>query len=228
MNYIWMIGTCLVTIIIYSIMKMVYQKYHYPFFVPVATTTVVLIGILLSFNVSYETYMLGGEWIGKLLGPAVVALALPLYQNRDALKQYFLPIVMGVLLGSTIGILSGILFSILLQIDREIIISLTPKSVTTPIAMDISSMTGGVPTLTAVFVTIAGVSGAMFGPIMMKLCRITHFIGVGVGFGTGSHGIGTARALEIGKKEAAISSIAMILSALYAAIACPIFIKLLI
>ncbi|MBD8069022.1 LrgB family protein [Bacillus sp. PS06] len=227
MNLVWGVGTCVLTIVLFQMMKLMYQKYHYPLLVPIATTTTVIILLLLLFNIPYETYMLGGSWIGELLGPAVVALAFPLYQNKNLLKKYFTPIMAGVFIGSTIGLLSGLYLALMLQIDKEIIISLIPKSVTTPIAMDIASISGGIPTMAAVFVTVAGVSGAMFGPSILKLFRITHYIGIGVGFGTASHGIGTARALEIGQKEAAISSISMIISAVFAAIVCPILIKLL-
>lgn len=206
-------------------MKALYQKYNYPLLVPVATSTTVIIVLLLLFNIPYDTYLQGGSWIGELLGPAVVALAFPLYKNKEILKKYFAPVVVGVLIGASIGILSGLTFASLLNIDKEVLISLIPKNVTTPIAMDIASMSGGIPTLAAVYVTIAGVGGAMFGPTILKLCRIHHYIGVGVGFGTASHGIGTARALEIGQKEAAISSISMILSAIFAAVVCPILIS---
>ncbi|SDP01189.1 TIGR00659 family protein [Litchfieldia salsa] len=221
----WAFGTCVFTILIFQLMKALYQKYNYPLLVPVATSTTVIIVLLLLFNIPYDTYLQGGSWIGELLGPAVVALAFPLYKNKEILKKYFAPVVVGVLIGASIGILSGLTFASLLNIDKEVLISLIPKNVTTPIAMDIASMSGGIPTLAAVYVTIAGVGGAMFGPTILKLCRIHHYIGVGVGFGTASHGIGTARALEIGQKEAAISSISMILSAIFAAVVCPILIS---
>jgi predicted murein hydrolase (TIGR00659 family) len=225
MSLMWGITTCIFTIVIFQLMKGLYKKYHFPLLVPIATATTVIILLLLLFNIPYETYMQGGSWIGELLGPAVVALAFPLYQNKDILKKYFTPVVVGVFVGASIGILSGLSFALLLNIEKEILISLIPKSVTTPIAMDIASISGGIPTLAAVYVTVAGVGGSMFGPTLLKLCRINHYIGVGVGFGTASHGIGTARALEIGQKEAAISSISMILSAIFAAIVCPILIS---
>lgn len=170
--------------------------------------------------------MLGGKWIDELLGPAVVALAYPLYQNRKALKDFFLPIAVGVLAGATAGITTGLYFSRLLSVDNEIIRSLAPKSVTSPVAMDLANMYGGVPSLAAVYVMIAGISGAMFGPILLKLLRVDHFIGVGLGFGTASHGIGTATALEIGTNEGSISSVAMIISAVYTAIIMPVMIGL--
>ncbi|WP_078545003.1 LrgB family protein [Litchfieldia alkalitelluris] len=226
MNLIWAVGMFLLTISVFAVMRLFYQKYHYPLFVPIATTSFIIIVALLAFNIPYERYMMGGSWIGELLGPAVVALAYPLYQNKDILKKYSIPVFVGVFVGSTIAILSGLWLSLLFKIDTEILLSLIPKNVTTPIAMDLAEMSGGVPTLAAVFVMVAGVGGAMFGPTILKMVKVNHYIGVGVAFGTASHGIGTARALEFGPKEGAISSIAMILSALYTAIVCPLFIQL--
>lgn len=215
------------TIVTYQLMKLLYKKFYTPILVPIATTTFLLIIFLLIFKIPYDTYMIGGKWIVELLGPAVVALALPLYQNRRSLKQYFLPISSGVVVGSVVGILSGLLPALWLNFDQEVIISIIPKSVTTPVAMDLAAMTGGVPTLAAVFVTIAGIGGSMLGPLLLKKMRIKQPIGVGVAFGTASHGIGTAKALEIGKDEAAISSIAMILSAIITSVVCPFIIMLL-
>jgi len=226
MTIVLMTVFIILTYLLYQLMKLVYNKFYSPLLVPIATTTFLLIIFLIVTNISYETYMLGGKWIGELLGPAVVALALPLYQHRKTLNQYFIPISTSVIVGSSVGMLSGLFAALWLQFDQSVILSLVPKSVTTPVAMDIADMTGGVPTLAAVFVTIAGISGSMFGPILFGKCGIHHYIGVGVGFGTASHGIGTARALELGKGEAAVSSIAMILSAIFVAIVGPSIIEL--
>jgi len=220
--------TIVLTIFIYVSMMLLYKRLRFPLFVPVATTTFVIIILLHVLNIPYEIYMTGGKWIGELLGPAVIAMALPLYQNRESVKKYFIPIFTSVVFGSTIGILTGFYFSNLFNLEEEIISSIIPKSVTTPIAMEISGLIGGIPTLAAVYVTVAGIFGAMFGPFILHKSNITHFVGVGVGFGTASHGIGTARALDIGQKEAAIGSIAMIISAIYIAIICPIVVQVLV
>lgn len=225
MNIIYMISFIIGTILVYHGMSHFYKRFHFPLLVPIATTTFILITFLLLFSIPYDTYMIGGKWIDKLLGPAVVALAYPLYQNRSALKQYFTPIFLGVFSGTTTGILTGIYLAKLFSIDLKTLLSLTTKSVTSPVAIDISKMIGGIPTLAVVYVMVAGISGAMFGPLFLKMVNVNHYIGVGIGFGTASHGIGTAKALEIGKREGAISSVSMILSAIYAAILCPIIVR---
>lgn len=224
MNSLITIGAIIGTIIIFLVMAKLYKRFSYPLLVPIATTTLVIIIGLLLFSIPYETYMLGGKWIDELLGPAVVALAYPLYHNRRALKEYFKPIFIGVIVGSTAGILSGLYLARLFSVSPEVLFSLAPKSVTSPVAMDIADVIGGVPALAAVYVMIAGIGGAMFGPILLKITKVNHYIGVGLGFGTASHGIGTAKALEIGTNEGAISSVAMILSAIYTAIILPILV----
>ncbi|MFT4414942.1 LrgB family protein [Fredinandcohnia humi] len=218
---VYLIASIVGTIVIFLGMAKLYKRYTYPLLVPIATTTFILIVVLLLFSIPYDTYMIGGRWIDELLGPAVVALAFPLYQNREALKKYFLPIFTGVLVGSTTGVVTGIYFSRILLVEKEIILSLAPKSVTSPVAMDIAQIVGGVPSLSAVYVMIAGITGAMFGPYLLKVAKVNHYIGVGLGFGAASHGIGTAKALELGSNEGAISSVAMVLSAIYTAAILP-------
>ncbi|WP_010678470.1 LrgB family protein [Bacillus timonensis] len=225
MNTVYTIASIVGTIAIFMLMTRLYNRFAHPLLVPIATTTFVILIFLLTLSIPYETYMVGGKWIDELLGPAVVALAYPLYRNHESLKQFFIPILIGVFVGSTIGIVTGIYLSKIAAINPEIILSIAPKSVTTPVAMDIASVTGGVPALAAVYVMIAGISGAMFGPLLLKISKVTHFVGIGLGFGTASHGIGTSRALELGTNEGAISSIAMILSAVYTSIMLPVLVS---
>ncbi len=222
--WLYGVGCIVLTVFIFSLMKKLYQRFSYPILVPIFTTSLLIVCILILFNISYQTYMVGGEWIAKLLGPAVVALAIPLFDHREMLKKYLLTIIFSVSIGAVIGISSGLLLGAIFQLDQNLILSLAPKSVTTPIAMDISELSGGTPTLTAVYVMAAGISGAMFGQYVMNLFKVKHPISKGIGFGTSSHGIGTARALEIGSVEGAISSICMTLSAILTSIFCPIII----
>lgn len=209
------------TILVYLGATRFYRKYPFPVFIPISTSTIVLVLFLFITHIPYSTYMIGGKWIDGLLGPAVVSLAYPLYYNRQILKKYLLPILIGNVGGALIGMTSGLYLSILFQIHEKIILSIIPKSVTTPVAMDVTRMIGGNPSLAAVFVVFAGMFGAIFGPYFLKKCHITHFIGVGIGFGAASHGIGTAKALEVGKREGAISSVSMTLSAIITAMVCP-------
>jgi predicted murein hydrolase (TIGR00659 family) len=212
------------TLFIYFIMRFLYKKFSSPILVPTATTTLCIVMLLLMFHIDYEAYMDGVKWINELLGPAVVALAYPLYHHRKLLKMYLQPILIGVTVGSISGTLSSIWLAKMWEIEEEVIRSLAPKSVTSPVAMDIAELLNGSSSLAAVYVMIAGITGAMVGPFMLKKCGIWHPIATGVALGSASHGIGTATALDLGAKEAAISSISMTLSALAAVLVCPLFI----
>lgn len=212
------------TVAAYLFAKWLYRRIYITLFLPIAVATLLIIIVLSLTGTSYEMYMLGGGWIHKLLGPAVVALAYPLYQQRDILKELIVPIVFGVFVGAVIGVVTGIILAKWLGIDREIIYSLIPKSVTTPVAMEISLSLGGIEALAAVFVMIAGISGAMMSPYLYKYCRIHHPIGRGIGLGCASHAIGTAKALESSQLEGSLSTIAMIISAVFVSIITPFFV----
>lgn len=215
------------TLLIYYYSKKIYKRFTSPFTMPLLVGTVIIICILLVFNIPYETYRVGGQWIEKLLGPAVVALAYPLYKQWAILKKYFFPIIAGVMVGAIIGVTSGYKLSVWFGIEDLILYSIIPKSVTTPVAMDIANSMGGVPSLAAVFVMVAGIGGVVLGPTLLRWLRIHHYIGKGIGFGSASHAIGTARALEDGEKEGAISSVAMTLSAIVVSIIAPVILLLL-
>lgn len=215
------------TVALYQLMVKVYKRFPQPILVPIATSTVLLIILLVMLRIPYETYMLGGRWIDELLGPAVVAFAYPLYQNRRKLKEHALSIIVSVFVGTIIGLLSGLLLSFVFQVDDALIRSLAPKSVTSPVAMDIAEIIGGAPSLAAVYVMFAGIGGAIIGPFVLKHARIHHPISMGVSLGAASHGIGTAKAYELGMIEGAISSISMTLSAVFASLLCPFIVQLL-
>lgn len=225
MTYIIGMAFILLTVLSYLGMKMIYERYGLPLLVPVATTTVLLIALLLIFNIPYETYMTGGSWINELLSPAVVALAYPLYRNRWKIYQYKLPIIASVSSAIIAGFISGFAFVKMAGLDRTYAATFLPKSVTSPIAMEIASITGGIPSLAAALVVLSGMIGAIFGPYLLKMFHIEHYLGIGVGYGSAAHGIGTAKAMEYGKEEAAFSSISMTLSAIVYAFALPLAIQ---
>src|SRR5699024_4251761 len=161
-----------ITIVAYLLARRLYQRFYTPLLLPVAIATVLIIAVLILFNITYDTYMLGAKWIDAFLGPAVVALAYRLYQNRYIFKRLLLPILIGTFTGAMTGVATGILMAKGLGFSVEILYSITPKSVTTPVAMDISTSLTGISSLSAVFVMIAGISGAMIGSYVFKLLRL--------------------------------------------------------
>ncbi|MCM3757313.1 LrgB family protein [Sporosarcina aquimarina] len=215
-------GFILLTILVYFLMNVLYMKFHQPFLVPIITTTIVIIIILIVFNIPYDTYMIGGQWIDKLLGPAVVSLAIPLYKQRELLKQYIFPILTGVLVGCLTGMVTGVAFAKSLGFSKELALSLLPKSITTPIAMQISAQIGGIPALAAVFVIIAGITGVIFSHYFLTFFKLDSTLGRGIGLGVATHAIGTSKAIEYGEQEASLSSVAMTLSAIFGSLLGPV------
>jgi predicted murein hydrolase (TIGR00659 family) len=215
------------TIAAYLFLNALYLKYRWTLLTPVLTTTAALIVILLLFDIPYERYMLGGQWIGALLGPAVVALAVPLYKQRKLLAQNLAPIMLGVSAGALVGMLSGALLAKVMGFSAEMILTILPKSITTPVAMQLADSLGGIPSLAAVFVMAAGFTGILTGPWLLKTLRIDSAIGRGIGLGTSAHGLGTAKAFEYGVEDASMSSVAMTLSAVVGSFVGPAIVWLL-
>lgn len=210
------------TVSIYLLTNILYLKYRKTLLNPVLASTAILVLILVLGNIPYDTYMTGGSWIGALLGPAVVALAIPLYKQRDLLFNNMLPILSGITAGVVVGMASGMLFTQLFRFSEELILTILPKSLTTPVAMQVAGNLGGIPSLAAVFVMVAGFTGYIVGPALLKWLHIDSPIGRGIGLGTSAHGMGTAKAFEYGQQEASMSSVAMTLSAVFGALLGPV------
>ncbi|MCG3417767.1 LrgB family protein [Oceanobacillus sp. M65] len=217
------IGTC----IAYVFSVRVHRKWNVTITAPVIISTVLIICVLLIFRIPYETYMLGGEWINHLLGPAVVALAYPLYNQRNTLKKLLVPLIVGTTMGALVGISSGVLMARWAGFEETIIYALTPKSVTTPVAMAVTETLGGIIPLAAVFVMFAGIGGVMIHNLVFRLFRLDHYLGRGVGMGSASHAIGTATLMEDSQLEGSVSTVAMVMSAVVVSIISPALISLL-
>jgi predicted murein hydrolase (TIGR00659 family) len=217
----------LVNVSIYIVMSMIYRRFHIPVLMPALTATVAVVVLLLYFRIPYETYMIGGQWINQLLGPAVVSLAYPLYKQRYVLRRNLPAILGGTLTGLLVGMFSGIFLAMILGFSKLYILSLLPKSITTPVAIQISDSLGGDYSLTSVFVMIAGFTGAIGGPYILKMFRITGAVGIGIGLGTASHALGTAKALEYGEESVSMSSVAMTVCAIAGSVVAPLVVWLL-
>lgn len=213
----------IVTIVVFLLMKKVNGRFPHPLTLPVLTATIIMVTGIRLLNISYETYYIGGQWIEKLLGPAVVALAYPLYQQRKLISRYTWPIVTGVTIGSLIGVITGFATGYFLRLDETVTLSLLSKSVTTPVAMDIAKTIDGSPSLAAIFVMVAGISGAVMGHSIFKWCNIDLPIAKGLGMGSASHAIGTSRSFQESDQEGAASTVAMILSAIIVSVLAPLF-----
>ena len=177
-----------------------------------------VIAVLSVFRIPYETYSIGGDFIKLMLGPVTAVLALNIYNQRDILKEHFLPVLAGCLVGSLTSVGSILALCKLFHVDEALTASLLPKSVTTAIAMGIAESHGGVAGIAAAAVMVAGIAGAVFAPIFAKLFHITEPVAEGLAIGACSHALGTTRALEIGKIQGAMSSIAICMCGIFTSI----------
>ncbi|NCA71325.1 MAG: LrgB family protein [Sphingobacteriia bacterium] len=192
-----------------------------PLLNPVAVAVALLIGILIVTDTPYGVYFDGAQFVHFLLGPATVALAIPLYRQRARLATLALPIGLALLAGVLTASLSAIALAAWLGADVATQVSLAPKSVTAPVAMGISEKLGGIPSLTAVLVVSTGIVGAVLGTGVLRLLRIRDDAVRGIAMGATSHGIGTARAFQVSPAMGAFSGLAMALSAFLTALLLP-------
>jgi predicted murein hydrolase (TIGR00659 family) len=181
-----------------------------------------LIIILTLTHTDYATFKKGSRMIDFMLGPAVVALGLILYEQYEHVKKNIISILVTIFAGALSGILSVGGIAWLLGADKVIIETLLPKSVTTPIAIGISERFGGLPGLTAVIVILVGVFGGIIGPFILRKLGVTSRVAQGLAMGAGAHGLGMTRAIELGAVEGAISGLAIVLMGLMTAILIPI------
>lgn len=194
---------------------------------PILLTIALLILFLKLTGISYETYQEGGQLIEFWLKPAVVALGVPLYLQLEMIKKQLLPILLSQLVGCLVGIVSVVLVAKLLGATPDVICSLAPKSVTTPIAMEVSNTTGGIPSLTAAVVVLVGLFGAVFGFKILTLGRVKSPIAQGLSMGTASHAIGTSASMEISRKYGAYASLGLTLNGILTALLTPAILRLL-
>lgn len=199
-----------------------YKKTRISLLNPLLTSIFVIILVLKTMGIEYESFQKGSHLIHFMLGPSVVALGFVLYDQIQYLKGNVISILTSVFVGAIIGIVSVIVIGDLMGADQALIASLQPKSVTTPIAMGIAEKAGGIPSLTAVIVVAVGIFGSIVGPFVMKVLGIESRIAKGLALGASSHGLGTSVAIQIGAIEGALSGLAIGLMGIMTAILVPI------
>lgn len=199
----------LLSLLAFQIGVLIYRRFQFSIFNPLLVGIILVMGFLLYFRVDFETYNLGGDYISFFLGPATVVLAVPLYKKVRLLKENAFSILAGIIAGCIAGISSILIFSSFLGLDNIISKSLVPKSVTTPIGIEISRQIGGLPSITIAAIVITGITGAVLGPFICRSLGIKDKVAVGVAIGTASHALGTTRAIELGETEGAMSGLAI-------------------
>ena len=211
----------------YLIADFIYRKSNlFPLLNPVALSVLLVSLILISFNIQYERYFEGAKFIHFLLGPATVALAIPIYRKWDLIVSNSKAILISLILGSFFAIFITYVLSLQFKLQEELIFSLLPRSVTAPIAMGISEIIGGIPSLTAIITLITGVVGASLGVFVFDLMKLKKMEARGFSLGLASHGIGTARAMSRDKNAGVFAAVGMGLSGLITSIIVPLFLKI--
>ena len=188
---------------------------------PLLIAMAVIIPVLLLLQIPYTRYFQGSAILNSLLQPAVVALALPLYEQMHQIRARWKSIISVCFIGSITAMISGTAIALWLGATPEIAATLLPKSVTTPIAMAVSGSLGGIPAISAICVLMAGVLGAVFGHMLLNLLRVRAASARGLAIGNASHAIGTARAVEMDAQEGAFSSLALVLCAIITSLLAP-------
>lgn len=189
---------------------------------PVLVAIVLVGAVLLVADVPYHDYLEGGSYIGFWLGPATVALALPLHQEWHLVRRAALPVLTGVLAGALVSILAAILVTRVAGGSRALELTMAPKAATTPVSIAISEQVGGIPALTAVLTILAGITGAVAGPWLLDRLGVHDLRARGIALGAVSHGVGTSRALQESRTEGAFSALSMALTALATSLLVPL------
>ena len=214
-----------ITLVLYALINRLYNKIHFFLFNPLILAAALVMGVYWLAGIDYETYNNGGRIITFFLGPATVALGVPLYRQLPVIRANMMPILLGVITGAITAVISTLLIARSLGAGRYTLYSLAAKSTTMPIALGITEKLGGNDKLIVFAVAVTGIFGGMVGPEVMKLFRIRSRIAVGIGIGTASHAGGTSRAILVGEVEGSMSGAAIVLTGLVTALLAPLLVK---
>lgn len=202
----------ILSLITFEIGIFIFKKTKIALFNPLLIATIIVMSVLNYFHIPVSNYMIGGDLILFFLGPATIVLAIPLYQKISLLKKYSLPIIGGGIVGAITAVISVIVLGNILNIDHEILISFMPKSITTPIGIEVSRMLGGIPSITVFAIIITGITGNVTAPVIYSIFKVKHPIAKGIGLGISSHAVGTSRAIEMGEIEGAMSALSIVVA----------------
>lgn len=215
-----------VTLAAYQLALAAYEKTRWFFLQPVLVSMLAVIGVLVACGLSYDEYKDSAKALTIFLGPATVALAVPLFLNLKRIRQLFWPTLLTLLIGGVVATGMGVLLAWWFGADHMMLMSMAPKSVTSPIAMLVADEIGGIAALAAVFVLITGVIGAILGPDLLRRIGVRHPAAQGLAMGMTAHAVGTSRALQEGEECGAFAALAMSLMGVGTAVALPLAVAL--
>ena len=212
-----------ISIVTYEIGALIKRKWNVAIFNPLLISIALIIIFLILFDVDYDTYEFGAKYLSYFLTPATVALAVPLYEQIEPLKHNWKAIIAGILSGALTSALCVLILSIVMGLDHKQYVTLLPKSITTAIGMGLSEELGGIVTITVAVIVVTGVIGNMFAEQICKLFHITDPVAKGIAIGSSAHAMGTAKAMEMGEIEGAMSSLSIAVSGLLTVVVSLIF-----
>jgi predicted murein hydrolase (TIGR00659 family) len=210
------------TIGLYFLTKALHRRWPRVLPMPLIAAPALLILGVLALHADYRVYSRDTHWLVMLLGPATVAFAVPIYEQRALIRRHWPVLAIGVLVGSTTAMLSAWGLATMLGLNGALRLSLLPRSMTTGFAMTVSGDIGGIPDLTAVFVIATGLLGGMFGEVLLARLPIRSALARGALFGMGAHGVGTAKAHQIGREEGSIAGLVMVLVGMFNVLLAPV------
>lgn len=212
-----------ISVLAYEIGVAAKKKWKLAILNPLLISILLVIGLLLLLRVDYESYNMSAKYLSYLLTPATVCLAIPLYQQLELLKKNAFAILTGILAGVMTSLVSILAMAVLFRLSHEEYVTLLPKSITTAIGMGVAEELGGYTAISAAVIIITGVLGNIIAESVCKIAGIKHPIARGLALGTSAHAIGTARAMEMGEIEGAMSSLAIVAAGLFTVIGASVF-----
>ena len=215
----------LLTVLFFNLSVYIQKKTKNPVFNPLLISILGIIICLNIFKIPYENYKIGADAINYFLGPITIVLAVPLYRQFELLKKYKFEIFIGISCGVIVSFISIISIGKLFNASTDIINSLIPKSITSPMGISLANTINGIQSVTVVCIILTGILGAIIAPTIFKLGRITNPIAKGIALGTSAHALGTSKAIEMGEVEGAMSGLSIGISGLITVIIVPILIK---
>ncbi|MEG1141789.1 MAG: LrgB family protein [Clostridia bacterium] len=214
------------TILFFNMGVYIQRKTKNPILNPLLISILGIILFLSVSKISYESYKIGGDSINFFLGPVTIALAVPFYKQFDLFKKYIVEILIGIGCGVLSSFISIIIIGKIMNSDIDVINSLIPKSITTPMGLSLTNTIGGIESITVVAIILTGILGAIIAPVVFRIGNIKHPVAKGIALGTSAHALGTSKALEMGEVEGAMSGLSIGISGIITVILIPIVIEL--
>jgi predicted murein hydrolase (TIGR00659 family) len=216
-------GCFVLTVVLYFGSKALYARFRSPWLTPLLAVPAVLAAIVVVARIPYAVYFQDTRWLMWLLGPATVAFAVPIYEYRDLLKRHWISLTVGVTVGIVVAVGGSLALSKLLHLSPELQRSLMTRSVSTPFALAVSDKIHAPKDLTALFVIATGVCGMLFGELVLALVPLRTRLARGALFGAAAHGVGTAKARELGSEEGVVASLTMMIAGVVMVLLAPLF-----